>query len=36
MEQEIEDSIGLPVVNGFPLVELGRFKDMMKTVCSDL
>ena len=30
------DSIGLPVVNGFQMVELGSFKDTMKTVCSDL
>ena len=35
-EQEMEDSIGLPVVNGFQMVELGSFKDTMKTVCSDL
>ena len=32
----MEDSVGLPVVNGFQLVELGSFKDMTKTVCSDL
>ena len=32
----MEDSIGLPVVNGFLMVELGSFKDTMKTVCSDL
>ena len=29
-EQEMEDSIGLPVVNGFQMVELGSFKDIMK------
>ena len=34
--QEMEDSIGLPVVNGFLMVELGSFKDTMKTVCSDV
>ena len=31
----MEDSIGLPVVNGFQMVEFGMFKDTMKTVCSD-
>ena len=35
-QQEMEDSIGLPVVNGFQMVELGSFKDTMKTVCADL
>ena len=35
-EQEMEDSIGLPVVNGFVMVELGSFKDTMKMDCSDL
>ena len=34
-EQEMEDSIGLPVVIGFQMVELGKFKDTMKTDCSD-
>ena len=34
-EQEMEDSIGQPVVNGFLMVELGSFKDTMKTDCSD-
>ena len=32
----MEDSIGLPVVHGFLMVELSSFKDTMKTVCSDL
>ena len=32
----MEDSIGLPVVNGFRMVELGNSKDTMKTDCSDL
>ena len=36
MEQELEDFVGPPVVNGFVMVELGSFKDKMKTVCSDL
>ena len=31
-----EDSVGLPVVNGFGSVELGNSKDTMKTDCSDL
>ena len=31
-----ENSIGLPVVNGFPTVELGNSKDTMKTDGSDL
>ena len=35
-EQETEDSIGLPVVNGFLMVELGNSKDTTKTDCSDL
>ena len=30
------DSIRLPVVNGFLMVELGYFKDTMKMVCPDL
>ena len=34
--EEMEDSIGMPVVNGFLMVELGSFKDTTKTVCSDL
>ena len=33
---EMEDSIGLPVVNGFLMVELGNSKDTTKTDCSDL
>ena len=32
----MKDSVGLPVVNGFRMVEFGSFKDTMKTVCSDL
>ena len=32
----MEDSIGLPVVSGFLTVELGSFKDTMKTDGSDL
>ena len=32
-EQEMEDSIGLPVVNGFWMVELGNSKDLTKTDC---
>ena len=35
-EQEMEDSIGLPVVNGFLMVELGSSKDTTKTDCSDV
>ena len=35
-KQEMEDSIGLPLVNGFLKVELGNIEDTMKTVCSDL
>ena len=35
-EQEMEDSSGLPVVNGFQMVDLGSSKDTMKAVCSDL
>ena len=35
-EQEVEDSIGLPVVNGFRMVEFGNSKDTTKTGCSDL
>ena len=31
-EQEMEDSVGLPVVNGFLMVELGNSKDS-KTDC---
>ena len=33
---EMEDPIGLLVVNGFMMAEFGSFKDTMKTVCSDL
>ena len=32
----MEDSIGLPVVNGFLMVELCNSKDTTKTDCSDL
>ena len=32
----MEDSIGLPVVNGILMVELGNLTDTMKTVCQDL
>ena len=32
----MEDSIGLPVVNGFLMVDLGNHKDTMKMDCSDL
>ena len=32
----MEDSIGLPVVNGFLKVTLGSFKDTMKIDSSDL
>ena len=32
----MEDSIGLPMVNGFLMVELGNFQDTMNTVCPDL
>ena len=35
-EQEMEDSIGLPVVNGFLMWNLAIFKDTMNTDCSDL
>ena len=35
-EQEMEDSIGLPAVNRFLMVELGNSKDTTKTDCSDL
>ena len=31
---EVEDSIGLSVVNGFLMVELGSSKDTTKTDCS--
>ena len=31
----MEDCIGLPVVNGFLLVELRKSKDTMKTDCSE-
>ena len=34
--RRLEDSVEQPVVNGFPMVELGNFNDTMKTVCSDL
>ena len=34
--RNMEDSIGQSVVNGFLLVELCRFKDSTKMVCSDL
>ena len=29
-EQEMEDSIGLPAVNGFLMVELGNSKDRIR------
>ena len=32
----MEDSIGLPVLNGFLMVELDNSKDTMKMDCSDL
>ena len=32
----MDDFIGLPVVNGFLMVELGNSKDTTKTDCSDL
>ena len=32
----MEDSIGLAVVNGFLIVELGNSNDTTKTDCSDL
>ena len=35
-EQETEDSIGLPVVSGFVMVELGNSKDTTKTDYPDL
>ena len=35
-EQETEDSIGLPVVSGFLMVELGNSKDTTKTDYPDL
>ena len=35
-ERKMEDSIGLPVVNGFLMVELGNSQDTTKTDCSDL
>ena len=31
----MQDSIGLPVANGFLTEELGNFKDTVKTDCSD-
>ena len=34
--REMENSIGLPVVNGFLMVELGSSKDTTRTDCSDL
>ena len=35
-EQEMEHSTGLPVVNGFQMVEPDNSKDTTKTDCSDL
>ena len=35
-EQEMEDSIGRSVVNGFLMEELGDSKDTTKMDCSDL
>ena len=35
-EQEMEDSVELPVVNGFRMMELGNSKDTTKTDCPDL
>ena len=32
----MDDSVGLPVVNGFLMVELGNSKDTTRTDCSDL
>ena len=34
-EQEMEYSVGLPVMNGFLMVELGNSKDTTKTGFSD-
>ena len=34
--KDMEDSVGLPVVNGFRMVEVGNLKDTMKMDCSDL